>query len=309
MFLFSLITFACSKTEMDELSTSITQDSKTKKKNKIDTPIIDCAGSTQTSISITVAAPRGTDATGMPAGFSLQWMTAAEFAANDDQWYASDDPRLCKGSFSGNANLSRYNLDPGESVTVRVGDFLLDQGASTNCSGELVCGTEYVFRAFAHATSTLMRSDFTENIRCSTLACGSNGGGCTYTQGYWKNHGPLGCLSGNNEDEWPEFETISLGTVLYDASKLCQILNTPPKGNGLIALAHQLIAAQLNILNGASNSSISEVINNANNLIGGEVVTPIGDGYLHPSLTNGLTDALADFNEGGEGHPGHCGSR
>jgi hypothetical protein len=106
-------------------------------------------------------------------------MTAADYAAKGNSWYASEDLRLCKASFSGDANLSRYNLAAGESVTVNVGEFLFDNGASTNCGDALTCGTDYVFRAFAHANSTLMRSEFTANITCSTLPRGSDEEGCT----------------------------------------------------------------------------------------------------------------------------------
>src|SRR5215212_5756389 len=88
------------------------------KKTKIDTPTISCAGSTQASINIQVTAPSGANATGLPAGFSIQWITAEAYAAgpdgvpgtaDDNSWPASDG-NLCKASFSGNANLSRYNL-------------------------------------------------------------------------------------------------------------------------------------------------------------------------------------------------------
>src|SRR5215216_803841 len=68
---------------------------------KMSTPSISKAGSSQVTIQIQFTA--GTP-TGAPAGFSLQWMTAADYAANGNQWYASDDTRLCKASFSGNAN-------------------------------------------------------------------------------------------------------------------------------------------------------------------------------------------------------------
>src|SRR5262245_25532492 len=45
------------------------------KKTKIDTPLVTCGASTQASISLQVCAPAGTGATGLPAGFSIQWMT------------------------------------------------------------------------------------------------------------------------------------------------------------------------------------------------------------------------------------------
>jgi hypothetical protein len=272
-------------------------------KKKVDTPQINCAGSTQASINIQVCAPSGTGATGAPAGFSIQWMTQADYVANGNAWYLSDDTRLCKASFSGNANLSRYNLSPGQCVTVNVGEFLFDNGASTNCLDALVCGTDYVFRAFAHANSTLNRSDFTTNQTCSTLDCGSEGG-CTFTQGYWKTHGPVGCDPSSGANVWP-VTSLTLGSVTYTDLELCNIFNKPAAGNGLIALAHQLMAAKLNIANGADGSAVATDIANADALIGSLVVPPVGSGFLAPSATSTLITALTNYNEGATG-PGHC---
>lgn len=275
-------------------------------KDKMDTPTITCAGSTQVSISIKVCAGQS----GMPAGFSLQWMTAADFAANGYTWDDSeDDPEVtghCGASFSGNAHLSRYSLSPYECVTVNVGDLLFDNGASTNCEGELECGTDYVFRAFAHADSELKRSDFTDNLTCSTLDCGSEEG-CTLTQGYWKTHTPLVCATDPDSPlciEWP-VDSLTLGTVSYDVEELVSVLNTPAAGNGLIALAHQLIAAKLNVANGADGSAVATAMADADTLIGGLVIPPVGSGYLAPSDTSALIAALSSYNEGATG-PGHC---
>jgi hypothetical protein len=268
------------------------------KKTKLDAPAITCSGATQVSIDLQVCA----GATGAPAGFSIQWLTAAALAANGGNWLSSDDPGLCKASFSGNANLSRYNLGADECVIVEVGDFLFDEGASTNCGEVLQCGTDYVFRAFAHATSALQRSDFTGNRTCTTLSCGHEES-CTLTQGYWKTHGPI--PTGNNVNEWP-VTGLTLGDVDYTDLELQAILDTPAGGNGLIALAHQLIAAKLNVAAGADDADVVVSIAAADALIGGLVVPPVGGGFLHPSLTSALTSALADYNEGATG-PGHCG--
>ena len=54
---------------------------------------------------------------------------------------------------------------------------------------------------------------------------------CTLTQGYWKNHASA----------WP-VSSLTLGSVSYDQDELIAILKTPVKGNGLVKLAHQLIA-------------------------------------------------------------------
>jgi hypothetical protein len=291
--LFTMAFLSCKKVKDDP---SVTSDGKAAA--KMDAPIIACAGSSDVSIKISVT---GGPNTGAPAGFSLQWMTAAEYAANGNSWYASDDVRLCKASFSGNANLGNYNLGKNQTVIVKVGDFLLDEGASTNCGDGLVCGTEYVFRAFAHATSTINRSDFTANLSCSTLPCDTNGE-CTYTQGYWKSHGPIPL--GNNSNEWA-VTSLTLGNTSYTDLELLSILNAPVNKNGLIALAHQLIAAKLNLAKPIDGSSIQASIDAADALIGNLVIPPVGGGSLSPAATSALVDALADFNEGATG-PGHC---
>jgi hypothetical protein len=277
---------------------------------KIAQPTLTCAGSTPASINIQVCA----GATGLPAGFSLHWLPAASFAlgfdgiagtADDGSWSGwSSLPNLdfCHGSFSGNANNSGYNLAAGACVTISIGGNLFDDaGASSNCASlDLNCGTSYVFRAFGHATNTQQRSDFTETLTCETASCSV--GGCTYTQGYWKTHGPI--PTGNNVNEWP-VTSLALGNVTYTDLELLAIFNTPAAGNGLIALAHQLIAAKLNVASGADDTAVVADILAADTLIGSLVVPPVGSGSLPNSSTSSLIAALTSYNEGATG-PGHC---
>jgi len=70
-------------------------------------------------------------------------------------------------------------------------------------------------------------------------------------------------------------------------------------------LAHQLIAAKLNIAAGADGSAVSGAIAAADALIGDLVVPPVGTDTLQPADTGALTTTLANFNEGATG-PGHC---
>ncbi|MFL6193257.1 MAG: hypothetical protein ACJ75H_03745 [Thermoanaerobaculia bacterium] len=279
------------------------------KTTKMDTPSLTCANIGQVSLDMLVCA--GTT-TGAPAGFSLQWITAAQFAAgpdgifgtlDDNSWLSSDSLDLCKASFSGNANGTRYNLGKGQCATVDIGDNLFDDpGASSNCADTpLACGTTYVFRGFAHANSSLFRSNFTSDLFCTTAQCVVDEG-CTFTQGYWKTHGPI--PTGNNVNEWP-VSGLMLGTVNYTDLELLSIFNTSGGGNGLITLAHQLIAAKLNIASGANDSSVAGAIVSADALISGLVVPPVGSGSLAPSATSALVFTLTQFNEGAIG-PGHC---
>lgn len=269
-------------------------------KSKISTPTLSVFAASQVSIDLQVCA----GATGAPAGFSIQWMTQAEYIANGNQWYLSEDPRLCKASFSGNANISRYNLAAGECVVVNIGDFLFDNGASTNCAHALICGVSYVFRAFAHATSTQMRSDFTANVIGTTSACTPVIPGCTHEYGYWKTHGPiLPNGDANPSNLWPasvQLNGMMLGLIQYDQLQLLTILTTAPVGgNRLVTLAHQLISAKLNEANGADVSAIAPAIAAADILIGGLIIPPFGSGSLTNAQASGYTQALKLHNDGG----------
>ena len=271
------------------------------KVGKVATPGLSVADATPSSIYLTVTA----GSTGAPGGFSLQWMTLNDYLSYG--WPVDSDCALgcaasfCKASFSGNANLSRYNLRAGESVTVNIGEMLFDNGASTSCPGELECGTMYVFRAFAHANGSLYRSDFTPDFQAATDPCEENGG-CTYTQGYWKTHGPV--PTGNNSNEWP-VTSMTLGNVSYTDLQMQSIFDQPAAGNGLIALAHQLMAAKLNIANGASSAAIGPTIAAADALIANKVVPPVGTSTLSPGSTSSLINTLTHYNEGDLDVP-HC---
>jgi hypothetical protein len=261
---------------------------------KLSTPTISCATATEESIDITVCA--GTS--GAPGGFSIHWIKAEDLAANGGIWPATDGTTAaCGASFSGNAKNSRYLLAPGACVTVRIGAITADAGASTNCASELDCGTEYVFRTFAHAVAGKNRSDFSANLSCSTLACSTTEcDPAVNSFGYWKTHNDTLALDDPKYLVWPA-TGLTLGTVNYTNAELLAILQTTPQGNGLIALAHQVITTKLNIANGAGPAyvaSVSASLAAADILIGNLVVPPTGGSTasLDPSTTDTLTLAL-----------------
>jgi hypothetical protein len=288
------------------------------KKTQLAKPTIACDGASPVRIGIKVCG--GAD--GAPAGFTVQWITAAELAAGaDGQVGTADDgiwwngPSYCGASFSGVPGCAtQYNLGPGACVTVQIGDVLFDEcGASSECANvPLLCDTQYAFRAFAHnVPGGLNKSDFTATLFCSTASCGGGDtGGCTFTQGYWKTHGPI--PTGNNSDVWPTCAVV-VGSTTYnvdnnplntDALAVLAIFNSSG-GNNLLALAHQVIAAQLNKCSGASSTAaVDQAIVDANNLIAiyGLNTAPSAADKI---LAGALTTTLTDYNEGTTG-PGHC---
>jgi hypothetical protein len=75
--------------------------------------------------------------------------------------------------------------------------------------------------------------------------------GCTLTQGYWKTHSRRGPAP--YDDAWLLLGASQEATSFYLSGKTWyQVFWTPPAGNAYYNLAHQYMAAKLNVLNGAS---------------------------------------------------------
>lgn len=143
-------------------------------------------------------------------------------------------------------------------------------------------------------------------------------GGCTRTQGYWGNAPAGEALLATLVGALPN-GVLLLGQVGYTATQLQAILDvsvsTPgPGANALIQLAHQLIAAKANLLNGASvPSAVQAAIAAADLLIGTSSMKPVGSSpQVSPSSTLGQQmvvqkDILDAYNNGNApGGPSHC---
>lgn len=111
--------------------------------------------------------------------------------------------------------------------------------------------------------------------------------GCTLTQGFWKNH----------PADWP----IDPNTAFFSSGQSwMEVLNTSPKGNPYYILAHQYIAAYLNVASGAgAPTAVQDAMSDAEDYFNGITspnrATLIGWAELLDSYNNGLTG------------PGHCG--
>jgi hypothetical protein len=118
---------------------------------------------------------------------------------------------------------------------------------------------------------------------------------CPQPQGYRK----------NNPDAWP-VNMLTLGNQSYTESQLLIILKTPvgtgPKADASLILADQLIAAKLNVANGADEPDpVPATISDADSLLSGfSGMLPY---HVKPSTTTGqqmVNDAatLESFNKG-----------
>ena len=263
----------------------------------LDTPTLDVFDQTRASITLEVHA----GPSGAPGGFVVEWMTRATYDQlggwPTDSYFAGLSYCTFDGIPTYNLGLGTLNyiLGPNETARVEMGDVFDETGVYANYWDELDAGHDYVFRVRAVSDGY---SD--ESLNSSTLFASTEPRGlvndCTLTQGFWKNH----------PQSWPVFVTMNLGSVAYTQAQLLAIFAEPTKGNGLISLAHQLIAAKLNILAGATPPpAVSTAIANADALIGALVVPPVGAGSLAPGTTSPLTQTLDDFNNGTIG-PGHC---
>jgi len=117
-------------------------------------------------------------------------------------------------------------------------------------------------------------------------------GGCSYTQGFWKTH----------PEAWP-VDQLTLGNVVYTKAQLLDIFNASPKGDKTLILAHQLIAAKLNVANGADDTDIASTISAADAWLIAN--GPVGNGNKDWNGGETLSNTLDAYNNGEIG-PGHC---
>jgi len=122
--------------------------------------------------------------------------------------------------------------------------------------------------ATATATATATPTPSSTPTSSPTPSATSPPSVCVYGHGYWKNHG-----------QWP-VNQLQLGNRTYNRQELQSILQQPVQGSGLVQLAHQEIAAKLNIARGADGSCVQQTLAAVDALIGNLVIPPVGNGHL-----------------------------
>jgi len=128
--------------------------------------------------------------------------------------------------------------------------------------------------------------------------------GCTLTQGYWKTHFQKGPAP--YDDAWKNVSVLEENTPFYLSGKTWyQVFWTAPAGNPYYNLAHQYMAAKLNILNGAATTpAVTAAINNAETFFW----TKLPSAKLSKTERANILMWAATLDQYNNGYigPGHC---
>ena len=123
---------------------------------------------------------------------------------------------------------------------------------TTNVGGYDVCG-DYQFTNTASFTTVATAPNPAATGSASwtvdiNVPCA---GGCTLTQGYWKTHSEFGPAP--YDSTWAQLPNGASTPFYYSGKTWYQVFQTSPAGgNAYYQLAHQYMAARLNVLNGAA---------------------------------------------------------
>lgn len=133
--------------------------------------------------------------------------------------------------------------------------------------------------------------------------------GCTYTQGYWKTHVDYAAkpqFSKKRDANWDLIGADGEDTLFFASGQsYIAVMWTPPQGNAYYNLAHQYIAAKLNVLSGAGTTpAVASAIAQAEAwFVGRSPATKVSGTARTTAIS--LAGTLGSYNEGAIG-PGHC---
>jgi hypothetical protein len=167
-------------------------------------------------------------------------------------------------------------------------------------ANDLVCGANTI----NNIASLISDDNVTETANATVnvdVACVH---GCTLTQGYWKTHSRQGPAP--YDDAWANLGVLQENTVFFSSGKTWyQVFSTAPAGNPYYQLAHQYMAAKLNVLNGATpTAAVSSALASTESLLTGLNPTSSFSKAQKANMV-ALAGTLGSFNQGLTG-PGHC---
>ncbi len=218
------------------------------------------------------------------------------------------------GSGTAAVTFGAPTTETDECVNVSDNQFVLSP--SQLCGGVAVLPYTYTYtQQLSYATcgehrfvntATLVTNDTQTTVTDSwtvtvTIPCVL---GCTLTQGYWKTHADP--TRKQYDSTWQLIGASGAGTTFYASGMTwLQVFNTAPKGNAYYILAHQYMAAKLNVLNGASTTpAVAVALTWANTWFGSH--TPSSNlSKLEKAQVIAVASLLDNYNNGLVG-PGHC---
>ncbi len=169
-------------------------------------------------------------------------------------------------------------------------DYQFGEAWDTELCGDLM--VDFSFELVPHGED---RVDLDTGSVAFSCDCGPVEEVCTFTPGYWKNH----------EEMWP-VEFLEVGGMTLSQDDALRLLHRPVRGDATIILAKHLIAAKLNVANGADDS-IQRVIDRADRKLRRNEIGSRPCGRKKARMLR-IKDKLAAYNEMGcgEGGSGGC---
>jgi hypothetical protein len=136
----------------------------------------------------------------------------------------------------------------------------------------------------------------TVNVVCVT--------GCTLTQGYWKNHADPNRKQ--FDATWNLIPGAAQGSFMNTGMTWIGVFNTAPAGNAFYTLAHQYMAARLNVLAGAHAApAVQTAISSATALFASLPAASTTLTAAQTKTARTLATTLDNYNNGLMGTP-HC---
>ena len=183
-------------------------------------------------------------------------------------------------------------------------EYSLTFGMHPDADVVLACGENTHVNTAVFETNDTETTDDDDWTVIADVTCG---GGCTLTPGYWKTHSAEGPAP--FDDTWNALANGEDTPFFGSGKTYYQALWTAPGGNAYYILAHAYIAAQLNILNGASvPANVQTAFNTATGLFGTHTPAQIaalrGNSPIRAQFIS-LAGILDGYNNGLSG-PGHC---
>lgn len=221
------------------------------------------------------------------------------------------------GGGSGSANIVFGDPTSLVDECVAVSDTQTSLSPSSLCAGTNTLPYNYSYTKMIVATTCgLTNVDNTASFTTNdTATVGSDSWrvvvntqcavGCTLTQGYWKTHSLRGPAP--YDDTWAQLAGgQGAGTIFYASGQTWyEVFWTAPQGNPYYQLAHQYMAAKLNVLNGASTTpAVNDALTWANTWFTGRSPSaPLSK--TDKQLVQQYAALLDSYNNGLVG-PGHC---